>query len=87
MYLNIGNNLQGDGCKIEGIHHKVHEIPPVMDVILKSTIPHLLDLRPYESCKGGQDILGTNTFMVLWSKMNDENFAWRTLQANSSIYD
>lgn len=65
-YLYICHNLQWNGCKIQGIHHKVHKIPPVMDVILKSTIPHLLDLRPYESCNSGQRVLLVYVQRLSW---------------------
>lgn len=43
-------NLQGDGCQVERVHDKVHEVPPVVDVILEPTVPHLFDLCPDETC-------------------------------------
>lgn len=51
LYLDIGNNFKGDGCKIEGVHCKIHQIPPVMYVLIESTIPHFLDFSPDETCR------------------------------------
>lgn len=49
-YLYKRNDLQGDCGQIQGVHHKVHEIPPVVDVILQAAVPHLLNLSPYKTC-------------------------------------
>lgn len=50
LYLDVGNNFKGDSCKIEGVHCKIHQIPPVMHVLIESTIPHLLDFSPDKTC-------------------------------------
>ena len=48
-HLGVGHDLQGDGGQIEGVHDEVHEVPPVVDVVLEAAVPHLLDLCPDES--------------------------------------
>lgn len=48
-YLDISHNLQGNSCQVEWIHCKIHQVPPVMDVFSKSTIPHFLNLPPNET--------------------------------------
>lgn len=49
FYLDIGHNLQGNSCQVEGVHCKIHQIPPIMDVFSESTIPHFLYLPPDET--------------------------------------
>ena len=49
-YLHERHDFQGDCRQIQGVHHEVHQIPPVVDVILKATVPHLLDFPPNETC-------------------------------------
>lgn len=50
LYLDVGDNFKGDSCKIEGVHCKIHQIPPVMYVLIEATIPHFLDFSPDETC-------------------------------------
>lgn len=50
IYLDVGNNFKGDSCKVEWVHCKIHQIPPVMYVLIESTIPHLLDFSPDKTC-------------------------------------
>lgn len=49
QYLYISDNLQWNGCKIQGVHYKVHQVPPVIYVVFEATIPHLFDLGPYKA--------------------------------------
>lgn len=50
-YLGVGYNLERYGGQVQRVHDKVHQVPPVMDVILETTVPHLLNLSPDESWK------------------------------------
>lgn len=51
LYLDVGHNFKGDSCKIEGVHCKIHQIPPVMYILIESTIPHFLDFSPDKTCR------------------------------------
>lgn len=48
-YLHVGYDLQRNGGQVQRVHDKVHQVPPVVDVVLEATVPHLLDLCPDES--------------------------------------
>lgn len=48
-YLSVGYNLEWNSGQVKGVHNKVHQVPPVMDIVLKTTIPHLFDFCPDES--------------------------------------
>lgn len=52
MHLGVGHDLERNGGQVERIHDKVHQVPPVVDVILETSIPHLFDLGPDESWTG-----------------------------------
>lgn len=49
FYLYIGHYLQWYGGQVEWVHGEVHQVPPVVDVLCESTVPHLLNLCPDEA--------------------------------------
>lgn len=48
-YLGVGYDLERNGGQVQRVHDEVHQVPPVMDVILEAAVPHLLNLSPDES--------------------------------------
>lgn len=48
-YLGVGYDLERDGGQVQGIHDEVHQVPPVVDVVLETTVPHLFNLSPDEA--------------------------------------
>lgn len=48
-YLGEGYNLERNGGQVQRVHDEVHQVPPVMDVILETAVPHLFNLSPDES--------------------------------------
>lgn len=55
LYLHIRHNLEGNGRKVQGVHDEVHQVPPVVQVVLDTAVPHLFDLSPYEALRRRTD--------------------------------
>lgn len=49
-YLDVCDNFQGDGCQVERIHCKIHQVPPVVYILVEASVPHLLDFSPNKTC-------------------------------------
>ena len=48
-YIKIGHSPQSDGGHVERVGDEVHDVPHVIDVLLQSHVPQLLDLTPDQS--------------------------------------
>lgn len=55
LYLNICNDLQGNGRNVQGVHNEIHQVPPVVQVVLDPAVPHLFDLGPYKALRRRAD--------------------------------
>lgn len=84
LYLDVGNNFKGDSCKIEGVHCKIHQIPPVVYVLIESAIPHFLDFSPDKTCRKQESPLSWWGIICIRAlcvsdviKENDKLTAWK----------
>lgn len=50
-YFYKRNNFQRNRSQVQRIHYKIHQIPPVVNIILQSTVPHLFNFAPDKPCK------------------------------------
>jgi hypothetical protein len=45
----MSDDAEGDGGDVEGVGHKVKNVPHVPNILLESYVPQLLDFTPYQA--------------------------------------
>ena len=48
-YIKIGHGPQSDGGHVERVCDEIHDVPHIIDVLLQTHVPQLLDLAPDQS--------------------------------------